>query len=100
MSDGQRIDDMREDISKLFELMSTMQQAVVRIETKMDATPRCPDPGACVRVERGMQDYGVRIHALEKAEDKRTGFLAAVSVLSTLLGGAIAMLVNWISGRH
>jgi hypothetical protein len=94
MSDDQRIHDMREDIGKLFTLVSETKQAMARIETKLDLAPKCPDPGACTRVEEGLEDLDSRVDKLEASEDRRIGVFATIGAICSLVGGATALLVE------
>ena len=96
MSDDQRINDIRGDIRQLFEIVSKTQQAIVRVETKLDTTPKCPDPGACTRVERACVEQNRRLAVLETAENKRTGAFVAVGLVCSGLTAMATLFVEWL----
>lgn len=88
MSDTHRIDE-------LYKMTGDIKASVTRIEAQVQAMPRCPDPGACLRVEAALVDQNRRIGFLEAQENKRIGAIAITGLICTVIGAGISLAVSW-----
>ena len=67
---------------EIFERLRAIEQTVARIDERTKAHA----------------DYEERIRELERAEDKRKGVVAALSLFSSVVGGALVWLFKVLFG--
>lgn len=72
--------------SEIFERLSRIEQACARIDERTE------------RHDRDHSDHEGRIRALERDNDKRKGVMAALSLFSSIVGGALVWLFKHIFG--
>lgn len=72
--------------SEIFERLSRIEQGVARIDERTE------------RHDRDHSDHEERIRALERESDKRKGVMAALSLFSSIVGGALVWLFKHIFG--
>lgn len=77
---------MGENATEIFERLSRIEQGVARIDERTE------------RHDRDHGDHEVRIRALERDNDKRKGVVAALSLFSSIVGGALVWLFKYIFG--
>ena len=68
--------------AEIFERLSRIEQTVARIDERTKAHA----------------DYEDRIRGLERAEDKRKGVMATLSLFSSVVGGALVWLFKSLFG--
>ena len=86
--------------AKIFEVLDELRERVTRIETKLDTTPKCPDPGACVRVEKALFDHNRRLTILELAQSQRLGERTAIAAVCTAVGIGVGWAIELFRGNH
>jgi hypothetical protein len=83
--------EQREDNRRIFSKLEEIAQSVAVSTSK----PSCPDPGACMRLERAYVDQNRRLTLLEMAEQRKVGLIAGV----TIIGAVIGWIMNLVFGR-
>jgi len=82
--------EQREDNRRIFSKLEEIAQAVAVASSK----PTCPDPGACVRLERSASDLNRRLMMLELSEQKRNGVIVACSSFGVIVGAVITWAIS------
>ena len=72
--------------SEILERLSRIEQGVARIDERTK------------RHDRDHSDHEERIRALERESDKRKGVMAALSLFSSIVGGALVWLFKHLFG--
>ena len=77
---------MGESNTEIFERLGRIEQTLARIDERTS------------RHETAHGDHEQRIRALERDNDKRKGVLAALSLFSSIVGGALVWLFKTMFG--
>lgn len=75
-----------ENFAKVFDLLRDLADTTTRIDERTK------------RAEKIGDDHEQRIKKLEFAEQKRSGFIAAISLLASLIGAGVSWLASKIFG--
>ena len=78
----------RDDMEKIFSKLEIISAQLITLGTK----PACPDPGACLRIEKSAVDLNRRVMMLEMQSQKINGIMIACSAI----GGVVTLVVSWI----
>ena len=74
------------DDSEIFKRLSNIEQTCARIDERTE------------RHDRDHNDHEERIRALERDNEKRKGVVAALSLFSSVVGGALVWLFKTLFG--
>lgn len=85
--------EIREDFHRLFAKMEEVATSLA----VMKSVQHCPDPGACIRLEKSMVDQNRRIALLELADSRRMGERAIIGTVCVFVGSLIGWVINWFS---
>lgn len=84
-------DNVRADLGKLFERMDEIN---ARLQV-LQAAPKCPDPGACKRMEVALVEQNRRLVSLEVARQRTLGEITAVGTMCTIIGAVVGWIIDW-----
>lgn len=74
------------DTTEIFDRLSRIEQTLARIDERT------------ARHENNHNDHEQRIRTLERESDKRKGVMAALSLFSSVVGGALVWLFKFLFG--
>ena len=80
---------------RIYDALDDIKKRLTRVEVLIESQPKCPDPGACIRVEKAGGEYNKRIMMLELAESRRLGERTMIGLLCTGLGIAVTSIVEF-----
>lgn len=79
----------RDDLQRMFTKLDTIHSALEVINSK----PTCPDPLACVRIDKALADQNRRLVVLELARQQSIGERTVWNIVCGFVGAAVLAII-------